>query len=277
MGNVMKAIKGTIEFESVDPKDLLDVARSIESKRGGGTGAIYAPPGQGVAALLEWSMTDIQRARGESDSNEVAHYSASAVLHARRALACLVDWYLLRDGFSLCKDARRREDERAQVLRNRGLLDELTSEVLRRAIERRNIVEHEYLPIPLEQAEDTVELLRRTIQCLRAESDPANGPCFFGNFQHSVSCGKDGVKAEFHGWSGPAFFMCTFAPKPWLGAIVPNSRDNAAATVRRSYFEDVQVELLLEVLGILEKSFGRIAGHRGIGLWEPLAVECGLL
>jgi hypothetical protein len=272
----MNAIRGTVHFESVDPRDLLDVARSIEGK-GGGTGAIYAPPGQGVDELLAWSMTDIQLARDQSDAKETGRCATNAVLNARRALACLVDWYLLRDGFSLCKDARRREDERAEVLRSRGLLDELTSKVLRRAIERRNIVEHEYQPISLEQAEDTVELLRRTIQCLRAESEPANGPCFFGHFQHSVSCGKNGVKAEFHGWSGPAFFMCTFAPKPWLGAIVPRAGDNAAATVRRTYFEDVEVELLLELLGLLEKNFGRIAGHQGIGLWEPLAVECGLL
>jgi hypothetical protein len=107
MGNVvMEAIKGTVNFESVDPKDLLDVARSIEGKSGG-TGAVYAPPGQGVDELLAWSMTDIQLARDQSDSKEMARCSTNAVLNARRALACLVDWYLLRDGFSLCSPPSR--------------------------------------------------------------------------------------------------------------------------------------------------------------------------
>ena len=203
MTNVMQATKGSVDFETVAPEDLLDVVQSIRGRSG--TGVVYAPPGQGVDRLLAWATTDIRLARDQRDLHDVARCATNAVLHARRALACLVEWYLLRDGLSLCKDASRREDERGEILRARGLLDELTSGVLKRAIQRRNLVEHEYLEISLEEGEDIVELLRRTIQCLRSESDPANGPCLFGHLSHSISWDHErGTRAEFYGWSDPA-------------------------------------------------------------------------
>ena len=86
------------------------------------------------------------------------------MLHARRGFACLVDWFLDRDLASLCKDPPRSAKQKVKFLISRGVIDELTSHVVERAIQQRNKAEHQYQPPSLETAEDVVKLFRRIVE-----------------------------------------------------------------------------------------------------------------
>jgi hypothetical protein len=175
---MMQALHAKITFEHVDPQDLIDVARSVSGHES--EGIFVGAPGSGVDRLLAWSLADLQLAVDASGGAARERCAANALVNGRRALACLVDWYLTRDCFSLCKDTPLPEKKQAELLLECRLIDDLSSRVLGRAIQTRNVVEHEYSAPTLEVAEDVVELLRRTIQCLRAESDPAQGPSSTG-------------------------------------------------------------------------------------------------
>ena len=83
-------------------------------------------------------------------------------------MACLVDWYIERDLAPYCKNPPNTPKQQADYLTRRGIIDELTSHVLERAIGNRNRVEHDYHIPTIAEAEDIVELLRRTIAMLRA-------------------------------------------------------------------------------------------------------------
>jgi hypothetical protein len=270
---MMQALRGKITFEDVDPQDLIDVAGSISGRES--EGIFVDAPGSGVDRLLAWSLADLQLAVDAPGGAAREQCAANAIVNGRRALACLVDWYLARDCFSLCKDAPLPEKKQAELLLERRLIDDLSSRVLGRAIQTRNVVEHEYSVPTLEVAEDVVELLRRTIQCLRAESDPAQGPCLFGSLSRSVRFGAAGSRAEFYGWREPSFLLCSFDLRPWLGAIVPSSSNESL--VRRTFFDEISTKLLLEVLQVLENNFGRAGGTMSKDLWRLVATECGLI
>jgi hypothetical protein len=85
--------------------------------------------------------------------------------------------------------------------------------------------------------------------------------------------------AVFYGWredKEPNFIFCTFAQQPWLGIIIPISKDRAE--VRRSFFNETDVNTLFELLSILEQSSG--SSHMFIGMssssWRLLAKQAGL-
>lgn len=269
----MEEVQGTVNFEPVQPVDLLDAARSIEGR--GGEGRVVAAPGDGPDKPLGWAVSDIKLAGTADDRSDRDHLATNAILNARRALACLVDWYLRRDCFALCKDAPSPPRRQAALLEKRRIIDELTSRVLERAIQKRNTVEHEYISPQVETAEDVVELLRRTIESLRNASDPQLGPCLFGSISYGVSSGREGPKARFYGYREPCFLFCTFDPEPWAGVILPES--NAKALVRRSFLKEIQTETLYELLSILEHNFGRVSGYMSDEYWRLLGVQCGLL
>lgn len=208
------------------------------------------------------------------DVNEQQRFASNAILNARRALACLVEWYLQRDCFRLCKNAPITAQNQSEVLLKRGIIDELTSRVLERAIEKRNVVEHQFLAPALETAEDVVELLRRLITSMMTESQPSYGPCFFGHILGGIASGKKGERAFFYGWQEPSFILCTFVDRPCLGVIIPKSRGEAV--VRRSFFNKTDVDILMDLISLLEHSFGRISSYIDAFSWRLLAKEAGL-
>jgi len=149
--------------------------------------------------------------------------------------------------------------------------------VLPRAVQERDKAEHQFVAATLEQAEDFAELMRRTIQGLRAESDPSQRPFLFGSMSYRVGLGAFGQSAEFFGWKNPCFLLCPFETTPWLGAIVPDKFAPAAAVVRRTFFAEISTELLLQVLRILEQNFGPSHGSMTSALARLILVECGLI
>jgi len=72
--------------------------------------------------------------------------------------------------------------QQVRFLIARGVIDELTSRVLERAIQKRNDAEHRYISPTLDVTEDIVELLRRTVSAIRTQSSPEHGPWILAYF-----------------------------------------------------------------------------------------------
>lgn len=249
----MKTIKPQVEFECCSAEDLIDGLRTI--KGNGGLGVTVHHPGTtGPDRLIQWSLNEIAQAAHQADDDERDKLCSNAVIHARRALGCLVDWYLERDLVTLCKDAPKRADNQAEYLVKRGILDELSAKVLKRAIEKRNELEHDYITLSLEAAEDTVDLIRKTIIGLTAYDAPYCAPWLYGSMLYSLRVGKQGNGADFMGWSGPTLFMQRFSRRPWIGLTIPTTSE--AATIRRAFLSDMTTDNLLDITRIAEQRFG---------------------
>jgi hypothetical protein len=156
----------------------------------------------------------------------------------------------------------------------RGIIDDLTSRVLERAIEKRNRAEHEYVSPPLDTAEDVVELLRRTIAAIRMQSEPSYGPWVFGLFQYGSGRSKTGLYAKFNGWTDPLFILSRFGSCPWIGLVIPEN--HTKATVRRLSLSELSAEELTRVLSLAEQRFDRPSTFLDVASCELLAKKMGL-
>ena len=163
-------LKPIVEIESATAADILGGLEALVGRirtRGAGQGIIVRAPGDGPDRLMNWALQEVNNAVQSTSNEEREHHCVDAVLHARRALSCLVDWYLERDLAIFCKDAPHDSKQKVRFLITRGIIDELTSRVLERAIRKRNDTEHRYTSPTLEIAEDVVELIRRTLSAIR--------------------------------------------------------------------------------------------------------------
>lgn len=238
-------------IETLKPEDLtqalLTVRQSATTVR-----AVIPAPGVGVDVLLERALADIADAARATAHKDVERAATNAIGNARRALACLVDWYLYRDGFCLCRNAPRGARAKSAILKSRGLVDELTSRVLARAIAVRNRAEHEYDNIGLDDAEDVVELLRRTTQVLRTTSNPAHAHCILGSMQYSMRTGPEEREVLFRGWvpNKACIVVALFASEPWVGIVIP--QDKRAAVVRKVTFRNLDTDIWSDALSHLD-------------------------
>jgi len=273
----MEAVRGRCTFEALEPKDLLDAVGSLrcEASPGFGTHGLHCPmPGDG-SDYSAWALADIRASWAASSPEDKKPHATSAVLNARRALSRLVDWYMQRDGFAFCKDAPANSKAKSDILVRRKIIDSLSAKVLARAIDVRNVAEHEYVAPNEDAAEDAVELIRRTIESLMTAADPRSGPCFFGTLLHRRWwSAKRGEGAEFFGWQGEAAILATFGSTPWFGIILPQGPD--FATVRRLRLADVPRGLLADALDTLEAKFGMMNGGSDVGFWKRISAEAGL-
>lgn len=260
------------DFESVAPEDILSGLTTLTGISG--HGVFISPPESGPDKPLNWAIQEVINARNVLTEEERERLCTNAVLNSRRALACLVDWYVERDMLNRCKkppsDARRK----AQLLVSRGIIDELSSQVLERSIAKRNVTEHSYTVPSLDTAEDVVELMRLTISTARSRSDPSFGSWIFGTFLHSLGFSKKGRFAEFHGWSRPLLILWRFSPRPWVGILLPENATNAA--VRRVFLDEIAPEQLIEILATAEHRFGRSSSASDIQSCELLGKKMSL-
>lgn len=268
---MQQSVEPRCHFEELAPADLLSAVQSLPASPG--EYLINEPVGNGFETFLRWAIADIQAAATE-DSDDRKRYATNAIMNARRSFSCLVDQYLHRDGIALCKDAPHDASKKAEVLIERGVLDALASNVLKRAISKRNQVEHKYRCLPFEEAQDVVQVVRGTIDSITGKTPPYEGLCLFGGFLHGFSGGPSGLKFWFNGWSDPALMILSFDVDPWIGIIVPSSRTDAV--VRRVRIRDVTVRQLLDVLTVLEDKC-TLKGGRGSYIWLGTARAAGLL
>ncbi len=271
----MDVTKGVCSFEPLDPADILSAVGTLSGHEA--TGLTWTSPGQiDDGQYLQWAVAEIQQARSEVDSGRKHRHTVNAVTNARRGLGSLVDWYLRRDGFAFCRDAPATSDQKSEVLVRRRIIDELAERVLARAIDDRNAVEHRYSILDVERAEDIIELFRREVESLRAQSDPRRGLCFFGQMLFSASYGATGTERRcgFHGWRGQAAIAATFDDPPWFGVVIPSSESKAI--VRRVKMCEITTATWMKVLTALEGNFARPMMFNPPDMWKLLAAEAGL-
>src|SRR5205823_267371 len=92
-----------VEIEPAQATDILD---GLETLRGrSGQGVMIHAPGEGPDSFVNWAVQEVNNAIQATSNEEKKHHCVDALLHARRGLACLVDWYLERDLATLCKNA----------------------------------------------------------------------------------------------------------------------------------------------------------------------------
>ena len=270
-------LKPMVEIESSTAADIAGGLESLAGRirtRGAGLGIVVPAPGHGPDRLMNWALQEVNNAMQSPSSEEREHHCVDAVLHARRALSCLVDWYLERDLAMFCKDAPGNSEQKVRFLISRGIIDDLTSRVLERAIRKRNDTEHRYISPTLEEAEDVVELIRRTLSAIRAQSRPEYGPWVFGSFLYSLQFGEKG-HAEFHGWSEPLFVFSRFERQRWVGLVLPENETKAV--IRQALLKETTTDELLELLRVARRCFaGAPTSYSDIELCKLLALKSGL-
>ncbi len=268
-----KRIQSDCHIEAVTAADLIDGLHTVTGRSG--QGAILPPPGNGPDEPLTWAIYEVTTAAQTSDGAELKKLCTNAVMNSRRALACLVDWYIDRDLAKYCKNPPKTAKQQARFLMSRGIIDELTSRVLERAVEKRNRVEHDYIVPELPEAEDIVELLRRTMATLRSHSDPSLAPLIFGVFLGGSGHGKLGPYAEFHGWSDPLAIFCRFSARPWVGLLIPETKSKAL--LRQAYLDETDSADLIQLLSLAEQKFGKPSTFAGLQTCELILKEIGML
>jgi len=256
-------------YEEIEIIDLISALKSLPFINDHSffipTNMTVNPPGDGVDNLIDWSLRDIYEAINlDLQGKDPKRNATNAVINARRSLACLVDWYLLRDGFSYCKNPPRNSEEKTNILLKRGIIDELTSKVLKRIIDIRNITEHEFKPVNLEKAENIVELIRRTKDSIFLNSNPAASSIVYGEFKHRYSNNGPGkeITYEFFGWEKAAFITALYDIDPWMGVLIPESRFKAY--IRRTLYKNISTEELLQILVILNSRKGYYTEASGL-------------
>jgi len=270
-------VQPQIEVESATASDILDGLESIKTEAViSGHGVIVNPPGvNGPEEFLSWALLDVTNARQSNSEKERRRHCVSAVLHARRGFACLVDWFLERDLASLCKNPPRNAKQKVEFLISRGIIDELTSHVVERAIRERNKAEHQYQSPSLEAAENVVELFRRIADALRLRPNAPHGPWIFGNFRHSAGIGKNGIYGNFHGWMDSLAVFSRFGIQPWIGLVLPKTK--VRAIVRRVFLRQTSTDQLVQLLALARRKFGIPSSYSSAEICELLAQDAGLL
>lgn len=234
----------TYHFEELTHfEDALD---PVEQHAGGlhATRMILQPIGVGHEPFLEWALKDVRLAGDAESAGKQARYSTSALMNARRALSCLVDEFLARDGYAYCMDAPKSAEKRSEVLVAARIFDRLASKALARAVKRRNRVEHQYVTLDVEQVEDTVHAVRAAI---RGAGPPFDAPGSFGGPYGSSFSGPSGSFSSFGGWGDVVSFVFVREAEPWFGIVIPGRE----VTVRRIKLKQLKCDELLRLLRML--------------------------
>jgi hypothetical protein len=268
-----KKVTAQCEFEIVSAADLIDGLGTLTGRSG--QGVIIPPPGDGPDNPLAWAIQDVSMASHARDEQEQARLCTNAVVGSRRALGCLVEWYVERDLGKWCKYPPGSPKQQAEFLMRRGIIDELTSRVLERAVDKRNRVEHDYVTPDLATAEDVVELLRRTMTIIRNQSNPSLAPWVFGIFLGGYGHGDHGRYATFGGWCEPLAVFSRFPPRPWVGLVLPDGE--ARALVRHAYLDNTTVEELVQLLALAEQKYGHTSSFMDLKSRELMGSELGLM
>lgn len=270
----MNPPRGTCSIELISGAELLEAARALHGNRV--LGRFLLPPGMGVDEQVNWAVQAVMEAQETCDDSYRTRSCIDAVGHARRALGCLVDWYWTGFGFPLCKSPPKGAKQKSELLLRRGVVDELTAGVLKRVVDDRNKVEHEWQPPELGRTEDIVHMIRLTIGHIMQHADPSKAPVVYGGLGYSIRESSKSLEMGFEGWTvgSPSLILGTFFKDPWVGIIEPV--DRFEARVCRAMYKDIDAATLEEVLSGLQSSFGADVGCLRDDIIKLLVRDAGL-
>ena len=262
-----------IDIEALDPADLASAAQDCDEKLS--TNVCHLDKiGLGFEAFLRWSLEDIQAAGQAPAGDTQSRFAANALINARRALSCIVDQYLLRDGFACCSDAPQGAQAKADLLVKRGIFDDLASRALKRAVDRRHKIEHQYLNPLLDEAQDTVQMVRATIETAVAKSDPYSSPAFYGTILGGHASSPTGTAHWFAGWSGALYLTVVPTGEPWIGVVIPSSKTKA--TLRKVALKKVTCAELQDFRSALEPHVTGLGSGTGPATLKQQLECCGI-
>lgn len=274
--NLMPAIMTPkVIFEQMDPADLPGALSSLPDVPR--FDCTQTTVGTGYQIYLGWALRDLELAENEPAGENQDRLCVNAVMHARRAVSCLADQYLKREGILFCRNPPREAKAISEVLIARSIFTERAALCLQRAADVRNGIEHQYQPISMCETQDLVQLVHMTIEYTVNRSSPFVSPILYGEVDGGAGVGSAGVYGTFGGWRGCSFVSIIFEPRPWLGIVQPTS--NFEATVRRAFFDDFTVQGYLAVLEILDdqKHFRPSGSSMSPDLWCAQFKKAALL
>jgi|ERR1700710_80519 len=211
-----------VTFEEMDPLDARSAIETASAPRSR-TSVYLHVDGFHFQTFLDWALQDVSEARSIVAESARERFLVGALMNSRRALSCLVDYYLRRDGFTFCRDASKAAGDKSNLLIRRGIFDQLAADTLGRAVDRRNRVEHHYEIPNIADVEDTVQLVRATIDTAVRKSDPMWAAGFYNGFLGGYQTSPDETKFWFDGWSEAMFVMAVTESPPWFGVVIPQS------------------------------------------------------
>jgi hypothetical protein len=247
-------------FEEMNPLDARSAVAATSAPRSRKSVYLYME-GFHFQTFMDWAIQDASDAHGITTEAAKERFLVGALMNSRRALSCLVDYYLRRDGFAFCGDAPKSAPDKSNLLIRRGIFDQLAADTLSRAVDRRNKVEHRYEIPNVADVEDTVQLVRATIETAVRRSDPMWAPGVYNYFLGGNQTSDEETTFWFDGWSGVMFVMAVTESPPWFGIVLPSS--TTQAQVRWTLLEKFTCDQLFEIHTHLEVN--RIAGFSGYG------------
>lgn len=265
-----EVIQANVEFEEIDSLDFIDALRTCEIFVPGMqiVKVQIASQGIGVDRLINWALKDINEAMVFNETgkkDDCQRKSTTAVVNARRALSCLVEWYMQRDGFSYCNNFEDSSEAKSTILLRMAIIDNLTTNVLKRLIDVRNKVEHEFESVGIAEAENIVELVRRTYDSLMSLSKPNEMPVIFGHFPYAYSYNGNNYEFGFAGWQNQCLVLQLF-DNSWVGIALPKSKTKAI--VRRVYLKDMEIDTLIDVHSYIYSSLEKYSKN-----WRNLMIS----
>jgi hypothetical protein len=271
-----ETLRGKVKFEESNIKDLLSALDSLGGVRSSPIiGVVIPSPGVGYHNYLKWALADVREATVTSCKEEVHRLSTTAVMHARRALDCLIEQYMIRDCISHCEDPPKKTKPKNDYLLRRNIIDELTKIELQKLINLRNEMEHEFSTTDLDSSQRFVEFTKLIIPRMVERSNPSLGPCFFGSIMGGYGTKENRMRAWFSGWGkGPHLALSRLGSKPWIGILM--EEDSVNAFVRRVSIKLQKKEDLLQVLDKAESIWGTEISPWQDSLWMEMAQLSGL-
>lgn len=207
---------------------------------------------------------------------DVKRHAVNAISNARKAIACLVNWYLISHHFMSCRNPPNNAREKSHILKRLGIYDEITALVLEKAIEKRDVVEHQFQSIPLDEAANVVELIRRTSSSIMHSFPPGCGPACFGTLTGGVfrNYAENIIRGTFYGWSNPIVLIAAYEPRKWIGIVLPESP--SVAHVRYTMLSRFSSDELFLLYSKLNYIPGRDGSWRPEEDWREHARVAGL-
>lgn len=273
----MKTMKGKINFTKKSISDLTSGIRTLDLKNR--EGISFPPPGEGIEKFLSWAESDIRQAMTESGENQKRH-ATNALANSRKAIAALTEWYMNSNHLIDCKDYPHSSSyDQSNLLMKLNLYDDITSIVLRRAIDLRNKAEHEYVSYNFDEIIDYIELSRQIYKSLTQKKSPAHGPCSFGIIGYSIQYrAETGIHVTFNGFNKvePFLHIAGHDSKKWLGIIFPNTESEAEAEY--TYLSEITTDELLEIYQHANYDLKEEKNGSWISVdnWKLLAKKSGL-